>query len=188
MCLAKLNVSNESFRGKIIQRLTENRCRVVQLQVLRDSGQINDPRYKSIVAFLQAQQAQQAQGAGSTGGSSGAGPAGPLPPLSQQRLQQDGTARNSSDAQVSNSGNSDSSRGMQAHPQAAYLHHALLSAQQKVQANAYSQQMVSKPLQTGATRDHNNANNNLTLQVYSYSRSPESLACQQLSHRVEVQC
>lgn len=139
----------------------------MQLQHLRDSGQINDPRYKSIVAFLQAQQAAGSlQGVGSTGGSSGGGPAGPLPPSIQQRLQQDGNARSSGDPQISSLGNSDSSRGTQLQNQAAYLQQALLSAQQKAQANAYSQQMVSKPLQTGATRDFNSANN-LTLQVCS---------------------
>lgn len=140
----------------------------MQLQHLRDSGQINDPRYKSIVAFLQAQQAAgNIQGTGSTGGSSGGGPAGPLPPSIQLRLQQDGNSRSSGESQITNS---DSSRGTQSHSQAAYLQHALLSAQQKAQANAYSQQMVSKPLQTGATRDFNSANN-LTLQVCSCTQS-----------------
>jgi len=142
----------------------------VQLQHLRDLGQINDPRYKSIVAFLQAQQAAGSlQGIGSTGGSSGGGPAGPLPPSIQQRLQQDGNARSSGDTSLGN--NSDSSRGTQSHSQAAYLQHALLSAQQKAQANVYSQQVVSKPLQTAATNRDFNSANNLTLQVGSCTQS-----------------
>ena len=139
----------------------------LQLQHLRDSGQTNDPRYKSIVAFLQAQQAAGSlQGIGSSGGSSTGGPPGPLPSSIHQRLQQDGNSRNSGDSQVTSLGNSDSSRGTQSHYQAAYLQHALLSAQQKAQANAYNQQKVSKPLQTSAPRDFNNANN-LNLQVCS---------------------
>jgi SWI/SNF-related matrix-associated actin-dependent regulator of chromatin subfamily A protein 2/4 len=141
----------------------------VQLQHLRDAGQTNDPRYKSIVAFLQAQQAAvNSQGIGSTGGNSAGGPPGPIPSSIQQRLQQDGNSRSSGDSQVTSLGNSDSSRGSQSHSQAAYLQQALLSAQQKAQANAYNQQKVPKPLQTGAPRDFNNANN-LNLQVCSYT-------------------
>lgn len=137
----------------------------MQLQLLRDSGQTNDPRYKSIVAFLQAQQAAaNSQGIGSNGGNGAGGPPGPLPPSIQQRLQQDVNSRSSGDSPATSLGNSDSSRGTQSHSQAAYLQQALLSAQQKAQANAYNQQKVSKPLQTGAPRDFNNVNN-LNLQV-----------------------
>ncbi|XP_024372220.1 ATP-dependent helicase BRM isoform X2 [Physcomitrium patens] len=131
-----------------------------QLQHLRDSGQASDPRYKTILSFLQAQQAAgNNQGVASIGGSTGGGPSGSLPSSIQQRFQQDGNSRSSGDSQTTSLGNSDSSRGSQSHSQAAYLQQALLSAQQKAQATAYSQQKVTKPLQTGPTRDFNSANN-----------------------------
>lgn len=142
-------------------------CDVVflQLQHLRDSGQASDPRYKTILSFLQAQQAAgNNQGVASIGGSTGGGPSGSLPSSIQQRFQQDGNSRSSGDSQTTSLGNSDSSRGSQSHSQAAYLQQALLSAQQKAQATAYSQQKVTKPLQTGPTRDFNSANN-LNMQV-----------------------
>lgn len=142
----------------------------MQLQHLRDSGQINDPRYKSIVAFLQTQQAAGGLHViGNTGGGSVGVPAGPLPPPIQQRLQQDGNSRSSGDTSLGN--NSDSSRGTHSHAQAAYLQQALLAAQQKAQANAYSQQVVSKPLQTGSTNRDFNTANSLTLQVGSCTQS-----------------
>lgn len=144
----------------------------LQLQLLRDSGQANDPRFKSLVAFLQAQQAAgNSQGVGSIGGSTGGGPPGSLSPSIQLISQQDGNPRSTGDSQITSLGNSDTNRGAQAHSQAAYLQHALLSAQQKAQVNAYSQQKVSKLLQTGATRDFNSANN-LNLQVRSCTTFP----------------
>ncbi|XP_024392755.1 ATP-dependent helicase BRM isoform X2 [Physcomitrium patens] len=141
-----------------------------QLQLLRDSGQANDPRFKSLVAFLQAQQAAgNSQGVGSIGGSTGGGPPGSLSPSIQLISQQDGNPRSTGDSQITSLGNSDTNRGAQAHSQAAYLQHALLSAQQKAQVNAYSQQKVSKLLQTGATRDFNSANN-LNLQELTHQQ------------------